>query len=57
MKSEKCVLNKSNIYMDLFKDVLKVTFNLDENANLAGFADFDEYHYDWLFKHIKHEST
>ena len=56
MKAEKCVLNKSNVYMDLYREVLKVTFNLDENANLRGFADFEEYHYDWIFKHIKYES-
>ena len=41
MKAEKCCLNKSNVYMDLYKDVLKVTFNLDENANLTGFTDFE----------------
>jgi len=57
MKAQKCVLNKSNTYMELYKEVLSLTFNLDENANLSGFEDFEEYHYDWLFKNIDHESV
>ena len=57
MKADKCVLNKSNVYMDLYKDILLLTFKLDENANLSGFEDFEEYHYDWLFKNITYESV
>lgn len=57
MKADKCVLNKSNVYMDLYKDILLLTFKLDENANLSGFEDLEEYHYDWLFKNITYESV
>jgi len=56
MKANKCVLNKSNAFMELYKEVVKLTFNLDENANLSGFEDYEEYHYDWLFKHIDDKS-
>ena len=49
MKAENCIKNKHNSYMDLFKEVLIISFNLDENANLRGFEDFEKRHYDWIF--------
>ena len=39
--------------MELYYDTITVLFKLDENANLTGFNDFEEYHYDWVFKHIQ----
>lgn len=52
MKAQKCVLHRSNDYMVLYYDIFMNNFNLDENANFNGFEDIEDYHLEWLDKHI-----
>jgi hypothetical protein len=37
IKADKCVLNRGNGYLDLHKDVVRASFNIDES--LKGFED------------------